>query len=221
MGDSGRPALLIDLFDTLVATDFDAIHVELAAFIGCSPVELSQIVESVGAPLMTTRHGIATAFRGLLHQAGRPSDDTSVAELISVDQQLLVAHSRVLDDARTLVERVRGAGWRTALVSNCAPNAAAVVAAFGIEQWVDAVVLSCDVGAVKPDARIFDHACEQLDVGREDAVFVDDQLKYCQGAADLGIESFWIDRIAHGTSAMSPRVTRVASCDEVLANVTG
>jgi HAD superfamily hydrolase (TIGR01509 family) len=40
---------------------------------------------------------------------------------------------------------------------------------------VDALVLSCEVRAAKPDAAIFWSALDQLGVAADAAVFVDDQ----------------------------------------------
>jgi putative hydrolase of the HAD superfamily len=121
---------------------------------------------------------------------------------MALDRELLVRHSRVIDDARELLAHVRAQGNAIALVSNCAPNARAVVDHFGIYEWVDEVVLSCDVGVTKPDAAIFELACARLGVAPHEAAFVDDQAKYCLGAATVGIESYWVVR--DGTAPTAP-----------------
>jgi putative hydrolase of the HAD superfamily len=66
--------------------------------------------------------------------------------------------------------------------------------------WVtplaDALVLSCEVGAAKPSARIFQRALEAVGVSAEAALFVDDNPGYCAAAAALGIPAVQIVRDA-------------------------
>jgi putative hydrolase of the HAD superfamily len=51
-------------------------------------------------------------------------------------------------------------------------------------------ILSHEVGALKPDARIFQAALRRAGVEAERALFVDDQAANVAGARDLGIDSF-------------------------------
>jgi putative hydrolase of the HAD superfamily len=208
---AGR-ALLIDLFDTLVSADFYAIEAELAASIGCTRADLVTQLSAAGQ-LMTTATAYEQFFVGLFASIGRPATDDEIAEVITRDRELLVAHSRVLDDAHELVRHVRAQGNSIALVSNCAPNARAVVDHLGIYEWVDEVVLSCDVGVAKPDAAIFELACARLGVSPAEAAFVDDQAKYCIGAATAGIQSYWVVR--DGSSPVPPVLSGSASVRDI------
>jgi FMN phosphatase YigB (HAD superfamily) len=56
------------------------------------------------------------------------------------------------------------------------------------------VILSFEVGAAKPSPEIYRAALERLDVRAGDAMFVDDQAAYCDGAAALGIQTALIVR---------------------------
>jgi putative hydrolase of the HAD superfamily len=213
-------ALLIDLFDTLVAADFDAIETDLAASIGCTRADLVAQLSAVG-PLMTTPAAYEKFFVAVFDSIGRSATDDDIANVMALDRELLVQHSRVLDDARDLVHHVRANGNAIALVSNCASNARAVVDHFGIYEWVDEVVLSCDVGLTKPDAAIFELACARLGVEPANVAFVDDQAKYCVGAANTGITSYWVVR--DGTSPAVPAtqgaapVHVIASCHDLVS----
>ena len=51
----------------------------------------------------------------------------------------------------------------------------------------DAVVLSCDLGFVKPDPRMYRAVCERLQVAPEEALYVDDIDRYVAGATDVGM----------------------------------
>ena len=66
----------------------------------------------------------------------------------------------------------------------------------GVTPLADALVLSCEVGAAKPSARIFQRALEAMKVSAEAALFVDDNPEYCAGAAALGMTALQIIRDA-------------------------
>jgi putative hydrolase of the HAD superfamily len=55
-------------------------------------------------------------------------------------------------------------------------------------------VLSCELGARKPDPAIYRSALSALDARAGDAIFVDDQTAYCDGARALGIDTRLIQR---------------------------
>ncbi len=57
------------------------------------------------------------------------------------------------------------------------------------------VVASGVVGVPKPDARIFQHACDLFRVEPQRAVYVGDRLQTdARGAADAGMTGVWLDR---------------------------
>lgn len=56
-------------------------------------------------------------------------------------------------------------------------------------QYFDDVVVSGDVGLVKPDPAIFTLACERLGVHPVETVFIDDSKANCAAAARLGIQA--------------------------------
>jgi hypothetical protein len=51
------------------------------------------------------------------------------------------------------------------------------------------VILSFEIGARKPDAEIYEAALRSVATRAEDALFVDDQADYCDGARALGIDT--------------------------------
>jgi len=101
-------------------------------------------------------------------------------------------------DANPSVERyevrcIRGT-IGTAIVSNCDHGTRPVVERLGLDAETDAVVLSFEAGVAKPDAGIYRIALDALGAREEEAVFVDDQARYCDGAAALGIGTFIVLR---------------------------
>lgn len=69
------------------------------------------------------------------------------------------------------------------------------IAQVGLDREVDLVVASGELGIVKPDARIFHHACERLDVAPDEAAYVGDRLRTdAIGAAAAGLTGVWLNR---------------------------
>jgi putative hydrolase of the HAD superfamily len=62
-----------------------------------------------------------------------------------------------------------------------------VVRDLGLAEALDVLVLSVTAGVAKPDAGIYLTALEGVGVAADRAIFVDDQTRYCDGAAALGI----------------------------------
>jgi 2-haloacid dehalogenase len=59
-------------------------------------------------------------------------------------------------------------------------------ARFPFLAWFDGVVISGDVGAIKPDARMFEHLVAQHALRPSETVFVDDRADNVAAAARLG-----------------------------------
>jgi HAD superfamily hydrolase (TIGR01509 family) len=96
------------------------------------------------------------------------------------------------DTAQTL-ESLSAQGVRTAVVSNIAFDVRPAFTAIGIDRFVDQFALSYEVGAVKPDARIFATALERLGVAAADAVMVGDSEEADGGARAVGCDFLLVD----------------------------
>ena len=83
-----------------------------------------------------------------------------------------------------LVRRARGAGVRTALLSNSWGNS---YDRTGWDEMFDAVVISGEVGMRKPEQRIFIHAAEAVGVPPQECVLVDDLPWNVDGARAAGM----------------------------------
>jgi putative hydrolase of the HAD superfamily len=55
----------------------------------------------------------------------------------------------------------------------------------------DDIVLSYKVKAIKPEPQIYELSAKNLNVKEEESVFVDDILRYCEGAEQVGMNSVW------------------------------
>ncbi|WP_101947774.1 HAD family hydrolase [Mycobacterium sp. 3519A] len=84
-------------------------------------------------------------------------------------------------------------GIKTAVVSNIAFDVRPAFAALGVTDFVDEFVLSFEVGAVKPDAAIFQTALSRLGVHAERAVMVGDSDEADGGARAIGCRFSLVD----------------------------
>jgi putative hydrolase of the HAD superfamily len=94
--------------------------------------------------------------------------------------------------SKKLLERWKGR-YRIGIVSNFYGNMRSLLKAEGLAGLVDAVADSSEVGALKPDAAIFEAALEELGVAAGEAVMVGDSLaRDMRGAEALEMPHAWL-----------------------------
>ena len=188
-------AVLIDLYDTLVWTDWPVLRErieERAAVSGRALLdgfERTRVARSVG-----TYGSLEGDLAQVLRAAGLERDDALVAELADTITTFLQSGVHLWDDSLPTLRELRARGLRTAVVSNCDHGTRPVVERLGLHEETDAVVLSFEAGVAKPEPGIYRKALEALGAEPDEAVFVDDQLAYCEGAEAVGIRPFLILR---------------------------
>lgn len=93
--------------------------------------------------------------------------------------------------AERVVRSLRARGMRVAVVSNWDLRLRPLLAELGVLDWIDAAVISAEVGMEKPDPRIFQLACERLGVDPAAAVHVgDDEIADVGGASAAGCRAW-------------------------------
>ncbi|OBG14825.1 haloacid dehalogenase [Mycolicibacterium celeriflavum] len=96
-------------------------------------------------------------------------------------------------DTAEVLEGLHRRGIKTAVVSNIAFDVRPAFASIGAAEFVDEFVLSYEVGAVKPDAAIFETALTRLGVAAAQAVMVGDSDEADGGARAVGCEFSLVD----------------------------
>lgn len=188
-------AYLLDLYDTLVYADWNAWWATVQKVTGATQ-------DALGAAYAETRRqrnegAFETPeeeIRAILTGAGLPESDTAVVQAVLEAESSFGEEIQLFDDTLPTLAALRAAGVRTALVSNCNRGTREIVQRLGIADAVDELVLSCEIGASKPDPGIYRTALEAVDADPADAVFVDDQTAYCDGARAVGIDTRLIVR---------------------------
>jgi HAD superfamily hydrolase (TIGR01509 family) len=101
-------------------------------------------------------------------------------------------------DTADVLRSLHRKGIGTAVVSNIAFDVRPAFASIGAADYVDEFVLSFEVGAVKPNAEIFDIALTRLGVAGEDAVMIGDSDEADGGARALGCGFALVDPLPTG-----------------------
>jgi putative hydrolase of the HAD superfamily len=188
-------AALIDLFDTLVWSEWRELRGGLAEALGVETRTLQRAYEVTYTSRQTGANGSAEGDTAALVEAcGLEPEPALVREATALVERHLAEHVHLYGDALPTLRALRERGVRTAVVSNCDHFARPLVATLGLKHEVDALVLSVEVGSHKPEPEIYLFALDALGARPERAVFVDDQPPYLDGAAELGIDTRYIRR---------------------------
>jgi HAD superfamily hydrolase (TIGR01549 family) len=113
------------------------------------------------------------------------------------------------DDTVPTLRMLREAGVGVCLLSNAGVPIRTVLDRDGITPWVDAVVLSYEVGAVKPDHRIFKAALDALALPADRVLMVGDNANDDGGGASMGLRTLILPRTngpIHGLDAVTALV---------------
>lgn len=132
---------------------------------------------------------------------GEVLDDAEVIDRERRRQNALRDAWCLFEDAIPCVEWIRSSGLRLAAVTNAAGRyQRGKLAALGLTDLFDKIVISGEIGAAKPDPVIFHSACVALGVAPHEAVHVGDRLDLdAVGAHDAGMYGVWLDRFSRRT----------------------
>ena len=197
-GSTRFDAVLLDLYDTLVWSDWYAWQGRVANLLDVSHEAVGHAFSETRPARSIGRHPDTKAdLTAVLVAAGIEPTPVLLAELIEMEDEMATS-VRLYDDSLEVLRALRSRGIPTALVSNCSHNTRPIVDRLGLEREFDAVILSFEVGAMKPDPAIYREALSRVGepdpVAIADLVFVDDQIRYCDGAAAVGLQTFVILR---------------------------
>jgi HAD superfamily hydrolase (TIGR01509 family) len=117
------------------------------------------------------------------------------------DHHAEALYDRVIDtsswtpypDTAEVLKGLHRQGIKTAVVSNIAWDVRPAFAAIGVADYVDEFVLSFEVGAIKPDAAIFQTTLARLGVDATHAVMVGDSDEADGGARAIGCGFILVD----------------------------
>jgi epoxide hydrolase-like predicted phosphatase len=88
------------------------------------------------------------------------------------------------------IKRLRQAGYRTGLLSNYTDDARLLwTEVFPFITYFDGLIISAEVGLMKPDFKIYNLAAESIGVKPAEALFIDDFIENIEGARRVGMQT--------------------------------
>jgi len=145
------------------------------------------------------------AFAELLaRHAGR--DDTLADEMFERYVEGWPEHVGLFPDVLPTLEVLHGR-YRLAVVSNgLGPDQRSKVERLGLEPYISALAISGDLGVLKPDPAIFEHALESLGVEKGRAIHIGDDLYADVGGAHAAglAAGIWLNRTGGASEETRP-----------------
>jgi HAD superfamily hydrolase (TIGR01509 family) len=168
------------------------------------------------APGAAARLDYGAELRDLLGPIG----DAELDRFLDAEHDAWRPARALVASGHALLGALRDRGVRLAVVANTWPEPARLVrrelAELGVEPLLDAVVLSGEVGARKPEPAIFERALAALGADATAAIFVGDRLDDdVAGAAALGmttVQALWF-RVDETLAAVEPDVLAFTPID--------
>ncbi|MET8645496.1 HAD-IA family hydrolase [Streptomyces sp. NPDC004675] len=130
------------------------------------------------------------AYTALSHRVPLPGPGLHDA---LYDRHMTPAAWRPYPDTAEVLAALRARGVAIGVISNIGWDLRPVFREHGVDQYVDAYVLSYEHGVQKPDTRLFALACDALGVAPGDTLMVGDSRHADGGAADLGCAVHFVD----------------------------
>lgn len=210
--------VLFDLYETLIpflADDIVAGREELGAALGLSPGVLVRAYQELAGREIGAHGNHAGESAAVLRRAGLEPDPKLIDRLIA-NEAAARARVTLYPDVLPCLDALRTRGIGTAIVSNCTHMTRPLADELGLPDRVDQVLLSCEVGVVKPDPAIFRLAIERVGAVAEQTLFVDDTESFLDGAALVGLQTVQIDRKGIGKDG---RHRTISSLDGLIDSV--
>ena len=186
-------AVVFDLFGTLVPefplVDWERMHEGMATALG---VEVDAFRAEWNATMFERQTGrlgdMEANVRAICARLGAEPSAERLGAAMEARAEIYRGNFRPQPGAVETLGWLREHGYATALVSMCAPDAPALWRASAMGDLIDVLVFSSEVGMRKPDAEIYLHAADRLDVDPSSCLYVGDgSYRELSGAAAVGM----------------------------------
>jgi putative hydrolase of the HAD superfamily len=213
--------VIFDLFHTLVHSqyeDWERAAADMAAITGVEPAALLTAYQQTWRQRQV-EWGSEQTVRILAERVGGSPSQAQVAEAAAVRRAVA---SRILSTASEsaigVLDAVRAAGYRTGLVSNATADTSETWPATALATRFDAAIFSCEVGAAKPDPRIYLAATTALRAKPAECLYIGDGADgELAGAKALGMTAIRTTQHADSDPAWpGPAITSLAEVRALL-----
>ena len=178
-------AVILDYGDVIsLPADPDVIR-SMAQLFGLTENRFREIYGSFRLEYDRGSYSAVEYWQHIARAAGREVTADQIVELRRAD---VAMWARLNPDILLWAERLRAAGYKTAVLSNMHDDMVQHIRSNG--DWAkrfDSLTLSSAIGMAKPDSDIFEYCLKSLGVSAEEALFIDDREINIEGALRAGI----------------------------------
>ena len=176
-------AVFFDLGGVIVRTEFQSPRQQLAERLGMEYDDLDKIVFNSDSSLRASMGEIPADehWASVIKRLKRPA-----SELAAIRDEFFAGD--IVD--RTLIDYIRSlrGKYKTGLISNAWSDLRDFVVREKFDDAFDKMIISAEVGAMKPKPKIFQIALEQFGVKPKEAVFIDDFYTNIEGCEKVGMK---------------------------------
>ncbi|GAB4504261.1 MAG: HAD family phosphatase [Anaerolineales bacterium] len=175
-------AVFFDLGGVLVRTEYQTPRQHLAERLGMEYEDLEKLVFGNPSSLQASIGKITTEqhWEAVAQRLRRP-----MAEAESLRQAFFAGD--VIDHNLLAFIRALRPRLQTGIISNGWPDLREYIIQNRFNDAFDYIIISAEVGVMKPEARIYQIALEQAGVSPSEAIFIDDMPVNIQGCQAVGM----------------------------------
>ncbi|RPI93868.1 MAG: HAD family phosphatase [Chloroflexi bacterium] len=176
-------AVFFDLGGVIVRTEFQAPRQQLADRLGMDYDDLNKLIFESDTSNRASIGEISSEehWAFVIQRLKRP-----VSELAVIREEFFAGD--IVD--RTLLEYIRSlrGKYKTGIISNAWGDLRDFIVREKFDDAFDRIIISAEVGAMKPEAKIYQIALEQFGVSPREAVFLDDFYVNIAGCEKVGMK---------------------------------
>ncbi len=183
--------LLVDLVDTVITLPFRP-RDKLPRRLGLKvPYGFDYIAHSIciNNPGINSKEYISRLAKELtaFGDNGNKSLESDISSISNVWAEI-IENAKFIDGATDSINYLRKNGFKLTVISNTTPPTWEIIERLHLDQLFDSIILSCDVGFLKPDPRIFRVAIESIGATRRESCVVGDKWSTdMRGAIDADL----------------------------------
>ncbi len=100
-----------------------------------------------------------------------------------------------IDGAQEILKLLKKRGYKIGILSNSSEISYNIIDNFKLHSYVDNIVLSCEVGYLKPDPRIFQQILQNLNLSENEVIIIGDKITTdVLGAKIMGIDIIYFNK---------------------------
>ncbi|PIN99034.1 MAG: hypothetical protein COT90_01295 [Candidatus Diapherotrites archaeon CG10_big_fil_rev_8_21_14_0_10_31_34] len=191
-------AVFFDLWNTLAFTDIKKdVFREMQIRLGLNEITHNQFLQECETAIMLEEFdNLNHLYSKMLNYFSITSGEILLGDLDFL-WNLTLKNNKLFPETKKVLTKTKK-HFKTALISNCENFGIQSLTAsndFKLENYFDEIMLSCSVGLIKPNPKIFLVPLKKLKINPEQAVMIGDSIRTdMNGAKKAGLKTILIDR---------------------------